>query len=728
MNQVFKSLAWVLVFGLFPGFLVGANPLFFQRQLPTEFLKAAPLARPRDFRALERFSLGNLQVTTHRENSVDLHLPQARPLAFSGMPKVPQLLRVFKIGARQRAQAYLENIVVEESSTALPVSKVSEAYVWSIKRKLKFNSKPGGRYFPGQLIQSRQNRDSLFVNLFPVQVDLWTGKILKVTSADIKVAYSEEPLTLVTELVESPSIIVTSSKLQRGAELLKKYHEEKLGIKTSVVTVEEIAASETPIGEELLPSGYKLLDQRDNAVKPYQPDKDTGYNYELARKISHYLQKRMHDSSPLKYVTILGNSQIVPPSYYFAYYVEVSRNFTPTDACYGAVEKCTEPKVAVGRLPLVSEEEIKNYIAKAESWRAFSEQSSQELSLFGGKAFPQADIYVGELGTLGAIQDPKLDWQGVRKNFKTQKRYLREGLAEVVKGESQTPFAYHLDHGNGNEWYVENEFISSNDVVSLSAKASANRPSVMVSVSCTNAAFDEQITNESIFEDANRGNVSIGTSLVRSSAGVVAYLGSARPAIGMPVYQFDDFGNVELTGTNYGLQILESFYQKYGIYRRGRVGDFSLKALQAFVFENGNNMETDENLWSYFITELLGDPVIPLPNRVKSSESFEPGKSALKLDNSVGFGFPVLRLKDFTGGRLPLSLAKPVEATLLKILENDFGGYLGEELISTQVINESEEAGLSLDASNTLSEGKYFLRLENTLGVPRERQIYFSVE
>ena len=53
---------------------------------------------------------------------------------------------------------------------------------------------------------------------------------------------------------------------------------------------------------------------------------------------------------------------------------------------------------------------------------------------------------------------------------------------------------------------------------------------------------------------------------------------------------------------------------------------------------------------------------------------------------------------------------------------------MGEELISTQVINESEEAGLSLDASNTLSEGKYFLRLENTLGVPRERQIYFSVE
>jgi len=205
-------------------------------------------------------------------------------------------------------------------------------------------------------------------------------------------------------------------------------------------------------------------------------------------------------------------------------------------------------------------------------------------------------------------------------------------------------------------------------------------------------------------------------------------LGAARQSVGMPIYDIDQFGNLESKGSNYGLQILETFYQKYGVLRKGRIGDFSLKALQAFVFEYGNDLAVDQNAWSYFITELLGDPVIPMPNRIKQDESFAIGKSNLKLDNSVGFGFPVLHLKDFLDNQFPVSILQSVEASLFRVLKTDFGGYLGEEMLTSQSIIPDEKAHLNLDSVAPLKEGTYFLRLENTVGVPRERQIHFSVD
>lgn len=706
------------------------RPDFFQREIPLELVGRGIKTRARGVAPLASFKLGQLQFKSLKGGSIELQIPGGRPLALSGMPKVPQVSRVFKVDAERIADAHLENVVLEETAISVPVPKVGDAYVWDLKSRLTFRSNNQERYFPGKLIQSYQNKESLFVNVFPIQVDLLTGKVLKVTSADIKVSYTEPDRfasLALKDLIATPSVIITSSNLQKAAEVLKKYHEDKLGVKTTIVTVEEIDKNEEPISDESLPPGYKDPEQRDNFVKPFNSEKKTGYNYELAKKISNYLQSRMEEPSALRYVTILGKSEVVPPSYYYAYSTDVGRNFTPTDACYGAIKKCLEPKVSVGRLPLSNEAEVNSYIGKVDAWMTFASESSEELTLFGGKAFPTSNVYVGELSALNTIQDMKLDWKGVIKNFKTQKNYSKEKMLALLRGEAQTPFSYHVDHGQGNELFVDKDSISSNDISAL-VPSDKFRPALMVSISCSNGAFDESLTNESIYSDNFKGELSIGTNLVKSKAGVVAYLGSARPATGMPIYQIDEFGNLELTGSNYGLQILEAFYQKYGVLRQGRLGDFSLKALQAFVFENGNNLETDQNSWSYFITELLGDPVIPLPNRSKHEEGFALGKSAFKLDNSAGFGFPILHLKDFSGDNFPLSLAQSVDASLFKVFEDENDRYTGEELITSQKIDPSENPQFSLGSKQKLTEGSYFLRLENTAGVPRERQIYFKVD
>jgi len=727
-NRFLKFIPWLLFVLSFQSFGY-FKPQFLQRNIPNELQGFKSGLGSNSSYLLEYFKTSQLRFRSKRGGAIDLLLEGAKPFAFSGMPKVPQLFRMFKIEQGKSAEAHLENVVLEETSFSVPIAKAPEAYVWSLaRRRMGFRKRGNERYFPGRLVQSYQINGNLWVSLFPVQVDLHTGKVLKVASAEIKVAYSEKPVQLsLGEIFSKPSLIVTSKGLKAAAELLKNYHEEKLGVKTEVVTVEEIDQTESMIAEENLPDGYKDPSERNNFVKPYDSKTGKGYNYELAKKISNYLQRRIGDSSPLKYVTILGDSQAVPPSYYFAYSSTQGRNFTPTDVCYGAVKECLDPKVAVGRLPLQNEEQVKNYIQKVETWRAFSENTQEELTLLGGKAFPSADVYVGELGTLSAIQDSRLDWNGVRKNFKTFKSYSKEKLMEVVKAESPTPFVYHLDHGNGNQLYAEKEFVASKEISNDKLMLN-NRPALMVSVSCSNAAFDELLVNESIYNDSSLGNFSIGTELVRSKAGVPAYLGASRPAVGMPIYSIDDFGNLELTGTNYGLQILESFFQKYGLMRRGRLGDFSLRALRAFVFENGNDLKMDQNAWSYYTTTLLGDPVIPMPIRAKSSENYEIGKSALKLDHMTGVGFPVLRLKENSIDSIPLEVTRTVTASLFKLLEDEYGNYSGEEEVLSKMIPPSDTANLEVDPTNDLQSGNYFLRLENADGVPRERQVYFKVE
>ncbi|MBM4317895.1 MAG: hypothetical protein FJ116_10505 [Deltaproteobacteria bacterium] len=137
-------------------------------------------------------------------------------------------------------------------------------------------------------------------------------------------------------------------------------------------------------------------------------------------------------------------------------------------------------------------------------------------------------------------------------------------------------------------------------------------------------------------------------------------------------------------------------------------------------------MSEDKNRWSYFTTELLGDPVIPLPDRTKSAEVFEISKSALKLDNSLGIGLPVLKLQDLPMNSMPLEIFHSIEASLYKIQKSDFGGYEGENQILVQKLSDTEYPQLNLQ--EPLTAGSYFLRLENSEGVPRERQVYFLVE
>lgn len=711
------------------------------------------------FRSLSRLPLGLTPRALHREDAAGkasgprrrdrLTLPEARvePMARDGsrvvlpgapvllvehMPEAPVVVRRFPLEPGKTAVVTLSNVSSEESADAVAVSRVPEPPVWSGDHDFDFGTAPTGRYFPGKLFDAHESDGELVVTVFPVQFDLQTGKVVVVRSADMEIALSDKPAEdePVGALFATESVILTTEAMRDAASVLQKFHWETFGVSSDVVTVEAIARTEAPVSEDELPDGYKQREPSDKLVVPWDPVRRVGYDYELARKIIAFLRKRMTDASSTRYVTLLGDGAMVPPSYYFSIRGGHSSRFGVTDLCYAAKKQCLEPRLAVGRLPFTSKGEVENYLGKLTRWLELGKQASSEISFFAGKAFP-GDVFLGELGALKVLNRESAGWRGARKFFRSKSNYNRANVLDMVSGRGPSPLVYHLDHGNGNQWCIDRtclfsedpaDYLSSEDVLALAKPGDGASPFV-VSIACTAAAFDPMLMKEPLFSVARHGKDAVGVALLKSRAGAVGYLGSARPAIGAAIFSVDQNGNLNLSGTNYGLQLLDTILAKYEAVGSGRVGDIVLRGLKAYAGELGNDFRNPRHVWTLLNAELLGDPVVPLPRRAGGEKAFPLARSTTAFDAGRPPVFPkfFLPAKEKT---ITVDSAARATATLVKILPT-VTFEKGEEIVETKGLANGTSR-LPFSSSET-QETVYLLRVENDEGVPVERQIWFRV-
>jgi len=669
----------------------------------------------------KKVAFPDLKLKTLAGNKVQFQSGEGAPHLIAGMPQVLKTVRAFALPPGKTATAHLENVQWEESNERLALTKTPATLVWGKFQAFPSKANSGG-FFPGKLVDTREANGQVFVTLFPAQVEIGTGRVMVMRSADLRVEYADGLREIVMpDIWSAPGLILTSEKMRSAAERLRKFHADVLKIRSEIVTVENIAETEAPIALEELPAGYKSNYPWENAVTPWDEVTKTGYDYELARKIIHFLQSKMGDQTATKYVTILGDATLVPPSYYFVIGSDEFVQMGVTDQCYAARKQCLEPRLAVGRLPFETEAQLETYLAKTERWLKDSQGAASELSLFGGKAFP-AEIFTGELGTLKVINEARDDWRGVKKFFRTKKTYSKDSVLSALSGGAESSFLYYLDHGSGNVLHIDDEFISSLDIAK--AKDSGRANPLMVSIACTDAAFDEKLSLERVLEYPKGGDVSIGTALLRSPAGAVAFLGSARPALGVPIYDVDTHGNLSLTDTTYGLQLFDTFFAKYRDERKGRLGDLLIKAYAAFLYEKGNDLEDENNLWTFYNVELLGDPALPLPDRGPGEFVQVPAASKLKMDLGSFGAFPVLQ---WVAGEMsfPLEAKGDVTASLLRIPGFD-SGEDKEVQVDEQVVVSGSDYKVKFPEGT--AAGKYLLRLENRRGVPFEKQVWFEVK
>jgi len=656
---------------------------------------------------------------------------QGQTLSQFNRPRVPMLKYSFSVGSTVQAELSLVRPQLEATDQAIELARAEKPLVWG-KKSFEISDSRPGTYFPGKLFEAHQEGNVVYVTVFPLQVEMATGRVLTLVAGSWSLRLQPKKPTTWSATGAAPAVILTSKKLLGSAQELQAFHAEKTGVKSDIETVEAIAEKEEPIALEELPDGYKSSELFDGIVKKWDSEKGTGYHFENARKIISYLKKRADQNPQFKYVVILGNSELVPPSYYFLQEETLGPPRTGvTDQCYSAGPLCLEPRLAVGRLPFRNEKEVAGYLKKARRWFENRAQVTSELSLYGGKAFKSSPFYIGELGTLVTVNHEKSDWHQVKKYFQTEGNFTKETIKKLVSNENQSRLVYYLDHGMGNRWYAGDEYLNSFEIAAMEP-APQSVPPVIVSVSCMNGAFDEHLlVDDAVIEDSGKyGVASVGTSLLRSQAGALAYIGGARDGLGSPETEVDERGNVEVLGTSYGLQVFDGFVEAYRNNSADRLGDVLIQTLSQYAFKSGNDMTDINHRWTYWITELLGDPLMPVERGTKEVRAYSAAKSEFDFFDTTS-GFPRLEMdaKREELSQFPVGdVGGPVVAKVyqLKLSED---GFSGEELIKTEHLEDVKSAVVRLDTDKGLQPGQqYLIKLINKEGVPRENHIVFSTK
>ena len=182
--------------------------------------------------------------------------------------------------------------------------------------------------FPGRLVSLDQGVDNqhryVFVHLFPVQYKPAKKKAMLLTQATLKLSYrrnsqqgasgqaassqrmqKDQAKGLTTE---AQCVVLCPAALQEQAEKLSRFHTAQEGITSTVVTTEAIGRVYSPAEDPPL-QGYQNAQLEGWG-------KIRHYDYALAKKIVAYL--RDEPTHPrLVYVTIMGDSLLIPPSFYY---------------------------------------------------------------------------------------------------------------------------------------------------------------------------------------------------------------------------------------------------------------------------------------------------------------------------------------------------------------------------------------------------------------------------
>jgi len=682
-----------------------------------------PLAQPD---LIKTISFNNWVWKDLQSGQYQLSSPESTPVALLGQPVLPQIIERVKIPSGFRAEVRLIPVSLEQTEGAIEMLESPPVLVWDSGRLEDFKQGPSfGQFFPGKWSEDSLVENELVIRIFPAQWDRYQHKLMLLREARLEVKYYAADMPAVAS--GSAAVIVTSSQYEGIAKKLQAFHATQYGVHSEILYGDQLDKMNAPLIDEAdLPSGYKKMTDAADHVTPWDKATQKGYNYDRARRLAHHLQSRTKAKDGLRYVILLGDTVSVPPSYYFSISNGLNDVIGVTDQCYGAVGLCLEPRVAVGRLPLTTEAELDVVLSKALVFQKKAGSASRELALQGGKAF-RTEVYIGELGALRTLGIKNPTWHAVLKEFRTLKNYDAKGVLNTLLGLDDTALVYSVDHGSGNGLAVERQLISAKQI--LTAPKVNALPPVVASIACTNAAFDQAIVPEPLFDNvAKYGDVSVGEALLKAPMGAAAYLGSARPAMGAPVYSVDKQGNLDLTGSTQGLRVLDGFFEKYHEIPGKRLGDYLLETTQAYM---ANEKVSDTDIlanYTFLNTELLGDPLLPMPERTQLDEAKGLAKSEANFDGTGWMNLPFLTL-DGNAKNVEFSTSAKVRAMVIQQTKSPVGGGMSETHLEDRVIENAGSDRFLLDAQTSTDPlGTYFVRLENKDGVPVERQVWFRVQ
>ncbi len=479
----------------------------------------------------------------------------------------------------------------------------------------KIDSYLSDNYYPGKILDYYIGEDNtkknIFVQIYPLQNIPKTGETIIITEGKLKIVYEETSKLNNVSNSSIENIIITDSQLYKQAFELKKFHDNQ-SITTKVVNASWI---------------YENYSEASNP--PYTGYKNTSlidkvqwkgvYNYSKAKKIISYLNDSANHSN-LKYVTIFGNARLIPPSYYYFQDIYPIKHYcwVPTDIFYSSPDYDLLPNYNIGRLPVNSISEAEHVVNKIKNWNG-TEDMFEKAILSSGKV-ADTPFFVGELTVLETLKKGFLNGVNVEKQFETDGQFTKNNLLNSLRGGNGLVFNF--AHGTGDVISFGDDilnpskiYLTSNEILAL---PESDKTPVVISGSCSNAAFDTSIMGNILYK-------SIGESVLLSDAGGIAYIGASRLASIAPVLNVKN-GVLEFNKSAYMGDLLTYLFKAYSE-GENKLGNLSRRAVESFIQES--DLNDDMNLYNIFSFTMLGDPALEIPNHPNGSSVEGPVQKAL---------------------------------------------------------------------------------------------------
>lgn len=534
-----------------------------------------------------------------------------------GEPQLP--MKTYKIKIPRSAK--VSEVKIESGSYVEVLNKLDivptpEALEWGKKELPEY--KPNEEiysldsYFTGKALSYETGKDNknkyVYVRLYPLQYNPSQKKAVLITHATIKVYYKEGERDFFPSSQGSyqpyqdgsiESVIITPPEFYQQALELGEFHNNSLGINTTVVNTTWIysnysEASDPPI--EGCWDGCPTL-------------KSNGYNYTLAKKIIGYLDSA---NSDLKYVTLLGNTLYIPPSYYVD--DSIATDFFYASPDYGTNVDWT-PNYMVGRMPADDLTEAEHLVSKTIYW--YNNRSVDWFNntvVAGGRAFGTS-YFIGELLTTKAINKGYFRGLNLTKQFKTQGNFHKEDMEKALGG--NTGFIYHIGHGGGNGMELQRgpaDRIYVEDVLNYSENSNV---SVLVSIACANGQYDIDIYG-GVYGDYNK---SFAEGVLLSDAGAVAYIGGSRTNYGCIGGELDK-GRLNASVECYMQGMLNYVFKAYS--EDGTtLGNITTEAMKTYI-ESHDPSSTYLDKLTFFEFTLLGDSALQIPAKPEAEGYQKP--------------------------------------------------------------------------------------------------------
>ncbi|MEM0466536.1 MAG: C25 family cysteine peptidase [Candidatus Thermoplasmatota archaeon] len=416
---------------------------------------------------------------------------------------------------------------------------------------------------------------------------------------------------------EIKNVIITPSRFYQQAAKLAQFHSQH-NMPTIVINTTWISEMYSDLRN---PSFYGYA----NRLIPRLYLRN--YDYRLAQKISAYLRDIPRHPN-LEYVTLLGNGNFIPPSYYIyapgrmiKYLLrmipvpDMYNNIIATDFFYMSPDYDLKPEYKVGRLSVADEQEAITVVDKILRWSMNTDWSwfnnihvagdqpnlPEEMNLTG--------CYAGEMIAVDAINHNYFTNMTITKHFYTDNSFTKQSILSALQY-GNIGFFYMMAHGFVDRWGTYNEpdpYIYAQDLMNLSAN---DKTPIVVSVACMCGAYD---THQAIPYSLPRGTKSLGETILISQGAGIAYVGTSRATLGSPLLYLDE-GQVVITQER-GIAAMLTYF--FDAYHNGThiLGDLVFTAIERYLdqYSFQNHPEHHEAFIVLMSFLLLGDPALELP-------------------------------------------------------------------------------------------------------------------